>query len=315
MAGDRTGRRTVATEVPIGAVGSESRRDAVRRYFTRTPPRSHKRNGILVLSLGGVGVTGVVTLLILTSQWTAAILIGVLALGFVGQGLRLLADYRRHYAEAEPKPTDTQMDELLGDDIRDAADRALRRLGLTLDELELRSRDIDPLSRNGYRRLADQGRGPIPVFGPTPHARGRIGFDGKWRFASYRIMVICPTGHHLGIYTCDLDSASGQRHHERTDEYHYDDVVAVRTTTTTTPEIAIRVLDASARHRIALGGPLHRRFQIIVSSGDRSSIIVGIEDENESGGTVPLQESGIDAVIEAVRRILRVKKGGIAPSM
>ncbi|GAA0928353.1 hypothetical protein [Pseudonocardia zijingensis] len=280
-----------------------------------TPPRSDKRNGILVAGLGIVGVGNAGALVGLTDQWAAGVVIGGVALGFVGQGLRLLSVYRRRVEAAEPKPTDAHMDALLGDDIRDTADRALLALGITLDELALRSRDVDPLTKGGHRRLADQGRGPIPVFGPTPFTLGRIGHDGKWRFARYRIMVICPTGHNLGIYTCDLDSTTGHRLHERTDEYHYDDVVAVRTTTTTTPDIAIRVLDATAQNRVALGSPLHRQFQIIVSSGDRGSIIVGIEDEHESGQTVPLQESGIEAVIEAVRRILRVKKGGIAPSL
>jgi hypothetical protein len=77
----------------------------------------------------------------------------------------------------------------------------------------------------------------------------------------------------------------------------------------------INVLDASAHHRVSFGGTLHREFQIIVSSGDRSSIIVGIKDEDEPGETVLLQESGIEAVTEAVRRMLRVKKGGVAPSV
>jgi hypothetical protein len=285
----------------------------VRKYFERTPPPAHKRNAVLVLSLACIGVMSAAGMLV-THHSSLALGTALLTLVPLAQGVRLMATYRHQYAAAEPKPTDALMDELLSADLRRAADRALQRLGITLDELELRSRDVDPLARGGSRRLADQGRGAIAVFGPTPHAVGRIGLDRKWRFATYRIMVICPTGHHLGIYQCDLDLATGRRYRERTDEYHYDDVVAIRTTTTAAPDLTIGVLDASALHRMWLRGTLYRQLQIIVSSGDRSSIIVGITDEDERGNNIPLQESGIDAVIEAVRRTLRTKKGGIVPS-
>jgi hypothetical protein len=55
---------------------------------------------------------------------------------------------------------------------------------------------------------------------------------------------------------------------------------------------------------------MYRTFEVIVSSGDRSSIVVGIKDEDEDAGPFRLQESGIDSVIHAVRRMLREKKGG-----
>lgn len=300
--------------VPIGGIGSKSRKDAVRKYFKKTPDSSEERNAIRILILGGTAAIAAVVVLV-TGSWFVGAAVGLLALLALSQGLMQRANYLRRYAAAEPKPTDAQMDRLLREDIRRAAVRALQRLGLTLDELELRSRDVDPLALGGRQRLADQGRGPIAVFGPTAHAQGRIGIDRKWRFARYDIMVICPAGHNLGIYECVLDLASGRRRDEETNEYHYADVVAVRTTTTGTPEVTIDVLDPSAQHHISLGGTLHREFQIIVSSGDRSSIIVGIKDEDEPGDIVLLQESGIESVIEAVRRMLRAKKGGVVPML
>lgn len=300
--------------VPIGGVGSKSRKEAVRKYFRKTPDSSEERNAIRIMILAGAAAVAAVVVL-MNGPWFVGVAVGLLALVALSQGLMQRANYRRRYAAAEPKPTDAQMDQLLREDIRRAASRALQRLGLTLDELELRSRDVDPLAVGRHQRLADQGRGPIAVFGPTAQARGRIGIDRKWRFTSYDIMVICPTGHHLGIYECVLNLDSGRRREEETNEYHYADVVAVRTTTTATPEVAINVLDPTAHHQIMLGGTLHREFQIIVSSGDRSSIIVGIKDDDEPGEAVLLQESGIEAVIEAVRRMLRVKKGGVVPSL
>jgi hypothetical protein len=302
--------------VDIGGVGSDSRKDAVRRYFKETPDSTEEKRAIRMMQLAGVGALFATALLVVGVPAGAAAT-GLVTLALLLQGLEQRASYRRRFAAAEPKPTDAQMDALLREDLRRASDRALVRLGLTRDELELRSQDVDPLAPDGRRRLADQGRGAIAVFGPRLHGQGRIGIDRRWRFPNYEIMVICPTGHHLGIYECVLDLATGRRRDEETHEYHYADVVAVRTTTAAMPDVSVDVLDSAARHHISLGRTLNRKFQIIVSSGDRSSIIVGIKDDDEeqTGEVVRLQESGIELVIEAVRRMLREKKGGVAPSV
>jgi hypothetical protein len=296
--------------VVIGGVGSEERRSAVHHYFEESPDTADAVFADRLVRLGSLIAFGSAALLV-TDGVAGAVVAGAVAVVVLAKGAQQRASYRRQYAAAEPKPSDAQMDELLRDDLHRASERALQRLGLTGDELELHSQDVDPLGARGTRRLADQRGGAIAVFGPTQYASGRIGMDRRWRFATYEVMVICPTGHHLGIYECDLDLASGHRLHEETHEYHYADVVAVRTMTITRPDVSIDMLDPSAHHRIALGRTAQREFQVIVSSGDRSSIIVGIENERDD--TVLLQESGIDLVIDAVRRMLREKKGGIDP--
>jgi hypothetical protein len=242
------------------------------------------------------------------------VLVGAVGAVFLLQGLAGRADFRRRHKAAEPKPPDAQIDALLRDDLERTADRALHRLGLTRADLELRSQDVGHVASDGTLRLAGRDRDPVWVFGPAPQGRARIGADRKWRFTTYSIMVICPAAHHLGIYECELDLASGARSKEETHEYHYADVVGVRTTTASAPELAVDVLDATGQHRSFIDRGYHRDFQIVASSGDRSSIIVGLRREDDRDDSVLLRESGYEQVIDAVRRTLRGKKGGIDPA-
>jgi len=306
--------------VEIGGVGSDSRKTAVKKYFTPAPdPRDEVRAERLLRLSAAAGLVSLASVaggLWFGGLWFVVGAVGLVAAGLVAaQGVQQKAAYRRQWDRAEPKPSDSQMDMLLRDDISRAANRAMQRLGLTRDELELHSRDVDPLALEGKPRLAEQGRGPITVFGPADGAFAADGIDRKLRFTAYRIMAICPTGHHLGIYECVLDMKSGRRRNEETHEYHYTDVVAVATMTRDSGEVGIRIEDLAGVRSANFGRTLLRTFEVIVSSGDRSSIVVGIRDEDEDGDTFRLQESGIDSVIEAVRRMLREKKGGAVSSM
>lgn len=298
------------TSVEIGYAGSGTRTKAVKKYFASTPdPGVETTAHRLLLGAGAFGLLAAAMLL--TGVPVAAAAALLLGLFVLQQGLQQRAVYRRSYARAEPKPSDAQMDALLQDDLRRASGRALVRLGLTQDDLALRSVDVDPLAgRPGHRRLADQGRGPVTVFGPAQNVRGRTGIDSVVRFTAYDVMVICLTERHLGIYECTLDLASGRLRNEETREYHYEDVVAVVTTTSSSPATTVELIDRYSTRPFLLTRAAYRTFEVIASSGDRSAIVVGIRDEDAPGAAIRLQESGIDNVIAAVREMLRKKKGG-----
>jgi hypothetical protein len=241
------------------------------------------------------------------------VIAAAIALVLLLQGLAMHADYRRRLTAAEPKPADGQIDDLMRADLQLAAERALHRLGLTRADLELHSEDLGAAASDGTRRLAGHGRDPVWVFGPAEQARtARIGRDRKWRFARYSVMVICPTVHHLAIYECELDLATGGRSGEETHEYHYADVVAVRTATSPARALPIEVLGPTGLLHSVIDAGYHRDFQVVVSSGDRTSIIVGLHREDDRDDSVLLRESGYEQVISAVRGILRARKGGVA---
>ncbi|OZM78079.1 hypothetical protein [Pseudonocardia sp. MH-G8] len=299
---------------PLGAPGSAERRRAVRKYFRVTPDPADETWALRTIWAGMALLLGAAALLLVGLPPLALLAVGIGAVVTV-RGFELRATYHRRYAAAEPKPADHDMDRTLDEDLAAAARRAMSRLEVTQDELELHSDDVDPWAQlGGRRRLADQGRGPLVVFGPAEGSQGRRGVDRVWRFTSYDIMVICPTGHHLAIYECVLDFASGRRRDEDTHEYHYPDVVAVSTRTRPREGISLH-LQAGTDGDLSLRKTMTREFEIIVSSGDRSAILVGIRDDDRPDQQIVLQESGIDRVIAAVRRMLREKKGGVAPTL
>lgn len=288
--------------------GSASRKAAVRKYFKRTPDPADETRARLFLAAAIVFAIGAASLLIVALPALAAI-VGAVAVVLLLQGLEQRYYFRRRFRAAEPKPSDKQMDDLLKDDLSRAAARAMERLALSENELELRSEDVGPPSNgSGWSRLAEQGLGPLVVFGPVLRSRGRIGGDRKWRFMNYEVMAVCPTGHHIAIYKCVLDFATGLRRDEQTHEYFYTDVVAV-STITTPGDVLIELLGSAGYHDVTYARTMKRELQIVISSGDRSTIVVGIRNDDHPDHKIHLQESGIDHVIEALRRKLREKKG------
>lgn len=294
---------------PLGEPGSRERKEAVRRYFRVTPDASEETLAWRLIGGAVVALGGVVALLVVGAL-VAAVVCALAGVALGVQGYVQLAEFRRKWRLAEPKPSGDAMDATLQADLREAAERAKRRLDLTDDELELRS---DDASLPGEHRLAEQGGGPLVVFGPASGSKGRPGADGVWRFTSYDLMVICPTGHHLAIYECKLTFDLGNRSEEDTAEYHYADVVAVSTTTRPTSEFAITQIQVGPA-ALPLSKTVTRTLEIIVSSGDRSAIAVSMHDDDKRGKALHLQESGIDQVIRTVRQMLREKKGGVAPT-
>lgn len=214
------------------------------------------------------------------------------------------------------KPSDEEMDHLLAVDLTRVREQAIKRLGLTLDELELPSEEWDPVanSARGNPLIGGQRkRRPMIVFGPALPTLSAVGRDSVWRFGAYDVMAICPTGYHLALYRARIDFPMGSFDREETQEYHYNDVVAVSARTTLDQEF--NSLDLRGGKPIHFAKAVFREFEVVVSSGDRSAIVVGIQNEERPEEQSKLQPSGIDDIIPSVRRILKEKKGGaVGPS-
>ncbi|MCW0216133.1 MAG: hypothetical protein OJJ54_22515 [Pseudonocardia sp.] len=300
------------TDHPLGPPGSRQRRDSVRRYFRATP---NPREAIKARrsQFWGMGFVVFAVALLLTTPWIFAVFAAVAGIGLMVHGWDLMRAYLKAYARAEPKPHHSEVERTLHSDLHDACRRAMKRLDLTPEDLELHSSDVTGSNPSGDSRwIANQGRWPHAVYGPGPRAQACRGADGSWLFSSYKVMVICPTGHHFAIYECVLDLVFGKRKDEDTHEYHYQDVVAVRTSTR---PFGSDDVDLSKWGDLVIGQlrvPVKREFGIVVSSGDKSTVTVGIDDDDRPGVQIDLQDVPIERVIRAVRRTLREKKGGTA---
>jgi hypothetical protein len=290
-----------------------ARKKKIEKYFHTTPKESD-RNIALALLCGGGGLVVLGLLMFASSHGFFGFLFlvgGGYAL-YKG-GIRKTA-YDRALEAAEPKPSGAEMDRLLHSDLGKIERSAMEQLNLTSEDLELSETVADPFASlaGGSSREDRTGRRPLVVFGPAVAGRFAIGADEVWRCSKYEVMVICPTGYHLAIYRCMIDFLTGGLRSIETQEYHYSDVVAVSTSTTAAPDLVLDILSVLDDEQVRFATTLLREFQIVVSSGDRSKVVVGISDEQNPEQSATLQDSGINRVIDVVRKLLRDKKGGTA---
>jgi hypothetical protein len=217
--------------------------------------------------------------------------------------------YQNAYRAAAPKAPDSIIDKIRAHELRKVEQRALDRLDLTAEELELESAAWSPLDQHVLNGPEEDRleRKPLIIVGPVPTSRAMIGRDGVWRFSQYAVMAICPTDYHLGIYRCVIDLRVAGLHQEETHEYHYMDVVAVSTAIRSGNGVTAQSAEPGDNH-YALAHTVLQEFQLVVSSGDRSTIVMGISDERDPAQRAQLQPSGIDRIINAVRGMLRDKK-------
>jgi hypothetical protein len=290
---------------------AQQRKERFTKYFAKTPD-PHDRS-IALLLLGVAAGAFVIALAGFASGSGFLGVVGLLGAGFAAyKGFLRKNEYDRAYEKAEPKPSDAEVDARLAEDLITIVRRAMERLGLTYDDLESAAQHWDPIANlsRGGTRLEGAGRRPLVVFGPTMPAAVAVGKDDVWRFSAYQVMVICPTSYHLAIYRTGLDFLTGGLRQEETQEYHYSDVVAVSTTSTPGQELNAELTAEGDSEKVRFARTILREFQIVVASGDRSKVVVGIADESDPEREATLQESRIDEVISSVRRMLREKKGG-----
>jgi hypothetical protein len=288
-----------------------ARKKKIEKYFHKTPKASENTIALTFLSVGG-GLAFIGVLMFAGGNGFLGFLLLAGGGYLLYQGWQRKSAYDRAYKASTPKPTAREMDRLLLDDLLKIEKAAMTQLGLTSEDLQLESSTSDPFAglAHGGSSADHQGQRPLVVFGPAVNSGFAIGEDDVWRCKRYEVMVICPTSYHLAIYRCVIDFLTGGMRSIETHEYHYTDVVAVSTNTRPAPDLVLEILAVIDEEQVRFASTLLREFQIVVSSGDRSKVVVGISDEEDPDNSATLQDSGINRVIDVVRKVLRDKKGG-----
>lgn len=283
---------------------ADDRREIVDRYFAPGPTARERSSMQLYVFGGGAGILlGVVGSI--AGSWGLGVFAIIGGGAAFARGLLLFEAYREAREAASPKPRDAIIDKIRDHELSKVRRRALDRLDLTAEDLELDPVAWDPLAEP---ELGAPPREPLVVTGPVPASDVVVGRDGVWRFSQYAVMVICPTDYHLGLYRCVIDLRVAGLFQEETDEYHYTDVVAVSTAIRKGSGIAARVADTDDGGFRFENALLHE-FRLVVSSGHSSTIVFGISDERRPDHRAQLPVTGIDNVVRAVRSMLRDKKG------
>src|SRR3954452_23548201 len=113
------------------------RKKRVEKYFNRTPAPRELWQALAALGLCGGGLVLGAAL----ASTTTTFLLRVSAISLIVAGVIILLKggelkwrYDRTLRAAEPKPTDSGMDELLRSDLAAVRDRALDRLGVMTED-------------------------------------------------------------------------------------------------------------------------------------------------------------------------------------
>lgn len=211
----------------------------------------------------------------------ALIAVGAAIIGVV------VAIYLSAKARYDARPSDSQMDEWLEEDLRALDRQALIKSGTDTTELV-----GEPVMVTG------------PKFWKVANARVlfRKGKDNVFRFSPVGANVINFTANQLISYSCALDISTGKPLNEGTDEYFYRDVVSVSTKTTSD---TVTVNDKKIQFDAA------ETFQLTTSGGTSIEVVLSdakLIEYMGGGGEIPTTRA--ERAIQTVRKMLREKKAG-----
>ncbi|MCX5557754.1 hypothetical protein [Streptomyces sp. NBC_00038] len=309
---------TYPTPPPTPPVaGTRAPAQWIARYFVDPPNPADLKAAQLKMAFGGGGlVLGVV--LLAAGGGAAALGFVLLVVGFIlgVKGWNAKRAYDAAYALAMPRPTDAEIDQIIGMDALSIVNRSLPQLGLTTADLVTPrgvtgsgGASFDDIVANAGPQ-GGPGDNQMVVWGPAFPCNSAFGDDGRMRYSKYEFMVLCPTHYLLAIYRCELDLYSGQLKSEQTHEYHYQDVVAVRTASVPLHRGGITIQPRASQREAFARFDTVRQMQIVVSSGDRTSVTLRVS----SAADVTVDSNDpldFPQVLERVRATLREKKGGV----
>jgi len=215
-----------------------------------------------------------------------AILIGILLLAAYGLGVIPIAIGIIMLVSWSKKPSDSEMDKYIADDLSVAKSKSLQKT--SLDESELVG---EPVVVTGPRFWNTAGA----------HILYKKGKDERLRFTPITITVLLMTQHQIVSYQCCLDLTTGNYLNESTDEYFYKDVVSVATKT-----------ESKSYSSEEFGGTiqLNAAETFVLTTSGGTSIETVLKDPKlikiMGGGDIPTTEA--ERAIQVVRKMLREKK-------
>jgi hypothetical protein len=255
---------------------SPGRAEAVRKYFIRTPdpvsPAAH------IIAFAGAGL--LILLGIASGSAIAFCLLAALAIWPVRWGtkrVRVYLQYRKDLTQAEPKPSDDQMDQWLREDVEYITRRAARRLRLNAR-----------LQRDGGDLVVPE---QIVVGIPEPNEPGagkirvRLGEDRQLRADHYTVLILFLTDKMVSTYRCVTNFVTSNLILDETREYHYTDIVGVSSSSIPMNGPIQNLVDVVSGTATDIS--LAHQFSLSIVSGESLRVVTGFGGRFEqAGGTV-----------------------------
>ncbi|MBF6590649.1 MAG: hypothetical protein IVW57_08975 [Ktedonobacterales bacterium] len=233
------------------------------------------------------------------------IVVGILGLliALAGQGntfgvlLLVLGGGIAALQRALPRPSDAAYDAWVESKLSGMEPRAKEKLGLR-----------DPRQVVSARMRVDGFIAPtVDLLVKYGDVRFKNGKDGVTRFSINTVKYFYPTEHNLATYSNVVDALKQSLSLEQTDEFYYDDIVGAKT-----EEFSVEFIVA----KTGLFGKQRTRrvqskeFHLIASSGDKSTVTVGVTSDTKDGPKVLRLGDAIDRTVDSLRLVLRERKGG-----
>jgi hypothetical protein len=201
---------------------SDSKPEAVQKYFIRTPVKPVEPDYAAIKKRIGIGGGLIFLALILLSSGQGflvflGIIAGYFGFKFAKQSISEYfksrseyeenrSQYEKDYAIAEPKPSDEQMDQWMDAAINFIKKESLRKLDMEEDDYS-----VNPLIIGG----------PAEDLEETKYAFGK---DGKVRYSHLNVLIIYLSDHNILTYQCVYSLMQDQTISDTTQEFPYKEI-------------------------------------------------------------------------------------------
>ena len=215
-------------------------------------------------------------------------------LGVMGVGIAMYMAAKSRY---DARPSDSQMDQYIEEDVLVLRQRALTKFGVEKEDL-----------------VAE----PVQVLGPKlwnlsdPHlsVKFRTGHDHVFRFSPIAVTVIDFAADQLLGYSAILDLTTGNALSEETDEYFYRDVVSVSTKTRSE---TVQIPQKNGQPLVVQMNAAET-FELTTSGGTSISVLIRdpnliktlVQARGDQQGEIPASRA--EKAVAVVRKMLREKK-------
>ncbi|MBN1174174.1 MAG: hypothetical protein JXA67_18530 [Micromonosporaceae bacterium] len=295
----------------------ENRRIGVIKYFSPTPIQPAPVMATTAVALAWVGgfllIVGIATCGLGASNQNApgTACMGIPLLATAGGLLiaantafgryrayqRVLDEFRRQWAAAEPKPSDEQISSWLADDVKRIEVLGARRHRLSLNEADhggdllVVPQSVVGISRRTRdvmrTRMVPTAAGPMSVLEQAlePVARSKRGRDGHLRADNYHVLVIYLTRSRVCAFECELELATRRLVSEEAQSFRYDDVIKIASETISAPHELQRAVnmmfdDGSGRYSQIY---VDDRFTLSTVDGGRIVVSIGFSGRTTTG--------------------------------
>jgi hypothetical protein len=280
---------------PYSRFRDPERPAAVSRYFTPAPPARNRSRFAWAFAAAAL----LIVVALLTRNLGSILFVAAAAVLIkVGASdVRGYRSYLREYDQAEPKPSDWEMDNWLDEDIEELKHRVAERVMLNTT-LKSDGGDLVQPAQAVVGLPDEAHRGTL---------RLRHGDDGLLRANAYEVMIMFLTDSLVSVYHCQIDFHLGEVTLDQITEWHYRDIVSVVATHRPMPKSVVETLRQQDREYVK-DRPMEQIFTLSACNGESISIGTGFSGSGDFNGEIAWSN---DSALRVIRQMVRDRHAAV----